>query len=222
MRVSNLQLISNTCHKIRIDFVKRKKATAVNFKRHWKACGDNYNCQKACFLIVLDVNSSPLLKMKTTNIGIVLLTLLVVTKYYISLNTYSNKDGALKSGIVFDYSLVPDYIAALSQSTEPQLLALNEVNSENSGQVTSDRERSENTSQNNTKETEVPLSYPVFENELPETLPMEHSNSLVVFDPSNPVLANMKTTYTDQYDEASPLDNGNTLVDEMQTMMPRR
>lgn len=161
--------------------------------------------------------------MKTTNIGIILLTLLVLTKYAISVNTSTSADGSFKSGLVVDYTSIPDIISDLGNSGEPDLLAFNFSHSMPSDNpaLKTNHLTPEKSSRHQT-ENQTTSSFAVFENTTPETLPMEHVNSLVVYNPSNPVIADMKTIYEDQYDQAAPLDNGNTLNNEMMMMMPRR
>lgn len=162
------------------------------------------------------------MKIETTNIGLVLLTALVATKYFISLDTYTSKDGSFKSGLAIDYNIISDFILEEDKPFTPELLAYNPPVSETKSVSTN--------SKNNVIQGEVDNQESLIQSEFTfdskngsnETIPMEHANSLVVFDPSNPVLIDMKTQYVDQYDNATPLDNGNTLVNEMQMMMPRR
>ncbi|MBK6527410.1 MAG: hypothetical protein IPO32_12780 [Crocinitomicaceae bacterium] len=161
--------------------------------------------------------------MKTTNIGLVLLTVLVVTKYVISLDTYTSQDGSFKSGQLIDYSVMTDFIAAEKKASQPALLAYNPAVSEsNLSNYTVSKEKQESAAISNQETTQIVNFTPVFKKNTDEVLPMEHSNSLVVFDPSNPEITDMKTQYVDQYDNAAPLDNGNTVVNEMLMMMPRR
>lgn len=161
--------------------------------------------------------------MKTTNIGLVLLTVLVVTKYVISLDTYTSQDGSFKSGQLIDYSVMTDFITAEKKASQPALLAYNPAISESNLPHSADsKKKLEPATKSNQETTQIVNFTPVFKKNTDEVLPMEHSNSLVVFDPSNPEITDMKTQYVDQYDNAAPLDNGNTVVNEMLMMMPRR
>jgi len=162
--------------------------------------------------------------MKTTNIGLVLLTVLVVTKYVISLDTYTSQDGSFKSGQVIDYTVMTDFIARENKASQQELLAYNPANTASNVVVSSSdsKKKLEPTKIQNQEALENASGTPNFENKSDEALPMEHSNSLVVFDPISPEITDMKTQYVDQYDNAAPLDNGNTVVNEMLMMMPRR
>jgi hypothetical protein len=162
--------------------------------------------------------------MKTTNIGLVLLTVLVVTKYVISLDTYTSQDGSFKSGQVIDYTVMTDFIARENKASQQELLAYNPANTASNVVVSSSdsKKKLEPTKIQNQEALENASGTPNFENKSDEALPMEHSNSLVVFDPISPEITDIKTQYVDQYDNAAPLDNGNTVVNEMLMMMPRR
>jgi len=52
--------------------------------------------------------------------------------------------------------------------------------------------------------------------------PMNFVSELVQFDSDQPKFSEIKTTFTDDYDEARPLDNSNTLINELLLMMPKR
>ncbi len=161
--------------------------------------------------------------MKTTNIGLVLLTVLVATKYVISLDTYTSQDGSFKSGQPIDYSVMTDFIAEEKKASQPVLLAYNpSISESNLGGTASTKKTVEVTNVKNQEASENVNFTPGFKKNTDEVLPMEHSNSLVVFDPTSPEITDMKTQYVDQYDNAAPLDNGNTVVNEMLMMMPRR
>jgi hypothetical protein len=161
--------------------------------------------------------------MKTTNIGLVLLTVLVVTKYFISLDTYTSQDGSFKSGQPIDYTVMRDFLAGEKKASQPALLAYNPAISEsNLPHFANSKKKLEPATNLNQERSQNVNLTPAFKKNTDEVLPMEHSNSLVVFDPSNPEIADIKTQYVDQYDNAAPLDNGNTVVNEMLMMMPRR
>lgn len=161
--------------------------------------------------------------MKTTNIGLILLTVLVTAKYFISLDTYTSQDGSFKSGQVIDYTLISDIIAAEKKSQQPELLAYSPMISEsNLTKSVASKMKVEPIRSQIQNPTQEAGFTPHFDKNTEDALPMEHSNSLVVFDPNSPAITDMKTQYVDQYDNAAPLDNGNTVVNEMLMMMPRR
>lgn len=162
--------------------------------------------------------------MKTTNIGIGLLTILVLTKYFISVNTHTSKDGSFQSGLIIDFVGLPELISIMvSKHNGSELLTLNNGQIENTAvENNTESGKAMHWSPDVSQESKEKSGQPVDLSHFQETLPMEHSHSLVVYDPANPVLAEMKTEFVDVYDEAAPLDNGNTLNAEMQIMMPRR
>jgi hypothetical protein len=168
------------------------------------------------------LTSSPFFKkMKVSNIGIILLTLMVCTKYFISSNTLTHKDGLLRAGLVVDYTGIEKelFSTPVSSNVSP-LLAYNQVNTVADQQNT--EAVSKTTSRNYTSQAPTVEGYVVNETELPEgPAPVEYANTLVVYNPSNPVIEQMSSQYLEPED-SEPLDQGNTVISEMQLMMPRR
>lgn len=162
--------------------------------------------------------------MKTTNIGLVMLTALVVTKYLVTQGVVTGIAGSFQSEFAINPSTVLDFVAANKQTVQPELLAYSPSISETHLIVRTKSNRSTNRSGNDKvlAANDYSKTTPGFTNDIEQTLPMEHSNSLVVFDPTSPAITDIKTQFVDQYDNAAPLDNGNTVVNEMLMMMPRR
>lgn len=173
----------------------------------------------ACLLITLLLNSFPFLKkMRISNIGIILLTLLVVTKFLITRNTLSHEDGLLSEKISIDESI---FINEIQNS-------LHNKNADHLVAHSSPKLRNVETDEKQLKE-KPKKNYPVLNNQTfiykpssepsDDPAPVEYaSNTMVVYNPSMPAFTKI---YTDP-EESEPLDQGNTLINEMQMMMPRR
>ena len=158
-------------------------------------------------------------KMKTSSIGLILLTLMVTTKYYISLTTMTHKDGSLRNGLVIDYAVIQKVIFPTAYAQEPALLAFNpgtmqtvHSNTEHTSQVQFDQVHS---AQNDAATGDIATQA--------EAGPALTEVAVVpVFnDSSNPLGSRITTQFGDPED-SEPLDQGNTLVNEMQRIMPRR
>lgn len=160
--------------------------------------------------------------MKISSVGIILLTLMVSAKYFISLNSMTHKDGTLGEALAIDYAAIQKELLFNSESaTRSDLLAANyhtlaapQLNgTTDSRSFTTTESRTESVSGDDYVVTEM--------EELEGPAPMEYANTLVVYNPSNPVITQMSTRFDDPED-SEPLDQGNTLINEMQLMMPRR
>lgn len=161
--------------------------------------------------------------MKTTHIGILLLTLLVITKYYISSSELNSSDGHFPNGIALT-NIYLEIEPRSNETSNSHLIAkhtpLVQTNStsENETKIT----RPGHATNGNSEQKALTSSNFLKTEKSEDVLPMEHRHSLVVYDPQNPSIQSMRTEFTDQYDQATPLDYGNTVVNELQMMMPRR
>ncbi|MBI3136512.1 MAG: hypothetical protein HYZ14_17690 [Bacteroidetes bacterium] len=146
---------------------------------------------------------------------------MVLAKYVISLNTMTLEDGSFKDGLAIDYTVVQKELTNYQnqQQAEP-LLAYNPVEPVVAVVQTDIPATNHHHAAN--ESPDIADSFVVTETEnLEGPAPMEYANTLVVYNPSNPVIAQMTTQYLDPED-SEPLDQGNTLINEMQMMMPRR
>jgi len=162
--------------------------------------------------------------MKISSVGIVLLTLMVVTKYYISIDTMPTKDALLSRGFFLDYNDLQEQITGLVNPTQTnELIAFNAQELNQSTLPSVKHHSTTNTVlATDAQETAAYAFTAPEETNVDEPAPMEYGNTLVVFNPSNPAIVGMTTQYEDPYDNSAPLDNGNTVINEMQMMMPRR
>jgi hypothetical protein len=166
--------------------------------------------------------------MRIANLGILLLTVMVVTKYVISLHAFGTKDGSFKSGIVLDYQTIRYEIAELkSRHVNDRLLAFNSLDEFETNLASYQPETHSNAytgSDFNTSpayiETAVVETNITWDFE-DEPLPMDHRNSLVVYDLANPSNSLVSSVYDDVEDDI-PLDNGNTIISGMMQVIPRR
>jgi hypothetical protein len=156
--------------------------------------------------------------MRISNIGIILLTLLVVTKFLITRNTLSHEDGLLSEKISFDESVFVNEIQnSLHNSNADQLVSHSIVklrNTEFAG-----KQLKEKPQRNNSDVNYQEYIFNVTTDNSDDPAPVEYaSNTMVVYNPSMPAFTKI---YTDP-EESEPLDQGNTVILEMQMMMPRR
>ena len=142
---------------------------------------------------------------------------MVSVKYFISQQTLTHKDGSLQEGLVVDYTIVQKELQQLTLSPSIPLLAFNSLNTVADG-VQASTPSPSHTDQAFVAQVVSTDGYVVNEaEELEGPAPVEYANTLVVYNPSSPVPA----SYADQ-DDSSPMDHSNTIVNEMQLMMPRR
>jgi len=159
--------------------------------------------------------------MRTSTIGIILLTVMVATKYFVSLDTMHAEDGSFKNGIVVDYTSAFENLRE-NKSVFPinNLLAFNSsthitTNADKLLLSTQSSDFNKTSSNFNTKKIE--------QNNSEEPLPMEYSNSLVVYDFSNPDNNLVSSNFDDiDIEDDIPLDNGNTIINGLMLIMPRR
>ena len=159
--------------------------------------------------------------MRLSTIGIILLTVMVATKYFISMNTLRAEDGSFKTGVIVDYSIAIDNLNnKKSILTNDNLLAFN---SSTHFKTIDDKSvynhflTTNNFSSNSSTETKSERT------NLEEPLPMEYGNTLVVYDFSNPDNNLVSSNYEDiDIEDDIPLDNGNTIINGLMLIMPRR
>jgi hypothetical protein len=164
--------------------------------------------------------------MRIANLGILLLTAMVMTKYVISLYTFSAKDGSFKSGITLDYETIRYEIAELqSRHVNNRLLAFNSLDHFETSLAAYEPESASKPYEGSDFNTSS--VYPENVESAPgmnvddEPLPMDYHNSLVVYDIANPSKSLISSVYDDVEDDI-PLDNGNTIISGMMEVMPRR
>ncbi|MBK7127756.1 MAG: hypothetical protein IPM74_15060 [Crocinitomicaceae bacterium] len=158
--------------------------------------------------------------MKIQNIGIILLTAMVLTRYLDLVNQLTSRDGSFREGIEFSMIEAYESIQSENESEPATLLLANHAPVEKSD--FSDASIS-HIADNSSESQHVPEGYAMN----PETsssdepAPMEYANTMVVYDPSNPALISMNTRYEDPT-ESVPLDNTNTVISGMMSVLPRR
>jgi len=160
--------------------------------------------------------------MKLSSIGIFLLTAMVAAKYIVSENSLTASDGSFKNGIVINYSDAFESLefntsqssgTLLAQNYEPKLIPANKPDNV--------RPDSDNTSDLSDQQNNQPISFALNEVTIETTISMESSNSMVVYDFSNPTNNLISSTYEDIEDDI-PLDQGNTVINGLMQVMPRR
>jgi len=158
--------------------------------------------------------------MKVSNIGMVLLVSMVGTKYLLSWYGDLSSDLKANSAVHFNYSFLINenplqrsiYLVAAEFSLEDRKNDF--FQKRNSKNVTTNQFRSKN----KTKATDELLAQL---KSTDEPLPMEHRNSLVVFDLNHPENNLITKTFVDNHDEI-PLDHSNTIVNGLMQIMPRK
>ena len=162
--------------------------------------------------------------MRLSTVGIILLTAMVATKYFVSLDALRAEDGSFKSGLEVDYT------AAINKLYEENFSAPsnNLLASNSSSHVELGNDKVVTAlSKNNLSDNGIENNSSTFvrrnnqEKSEDEPLPMEESISLVVYDFSNPENNLISSNYEDIVDDI-PLDNGNTIINGLMLIMPRR
>lgn len=171
----------------------------------------------------------PLLKMRISSIGILLLTAMVTSKYVISLYSLDISDGSFSKGIKLDIS--KSYIALneiKAGHESAKLLAANTINDFNPGPVSSTpytatggHRAGVDYQPAHTSGSFAAESYPEETEYSEDPISMESGHTLVVYDIVNPSNSLIATTQDDIVDDI-PLDNGNTIVSGLMMVMPRR
>lgn len=160
--------------------------------------------------------------MRLSTVGIILLTAMVATKYFVSLEALRAEDGSFKSGIEVDYTAAIDKLYDENNSSPSNnLLAANSsthIQLGNDNVVIESNKNNFSVNENNSTTTVRRNNQGNSED---EPLPMEQSNSLVVYDFSNPDNNIISSNYEDIVDDI-PLDNGNTIINGLMLIMPRR
>lgn len=136
--------------------------------------------------------------MKTTNIGIILLTSVVLIKYSTDQFRSSEKSEASVDFVVYNF----DQSDILLNNQSNDLLAVH--------------------AKTNAERVMQKVQSDYFIIEQVESIPMNYISELVHFDANQPSFSEIKTSYKDEYDLARPLDNSNTVTNELLMMMPRR
>ncbi len=156
--------------------------------------------------------------MRISNIGIILLTLLVVTKYFVTRNTLSHEDGLLSEKISIDESVFFYEIKNSIHNSNADHLVSN--SSPKMRDLETDaKQLKEKPKRINPLINNQPFVFNPTVESSEDPAPVEYaSNTMVVYNPSMPAFSKV---YTDP-EESEPLDQGNTLINEMQIMMPRR
>lgn len=149
------------------------------------------------------------MKTRAANIGLVLLTILVIARFVDLRSRYSFKDGLVGNILSIDYNLISDRVQGNFSHSNFAILSTN----------SSLKKAIDNS---NEQSTNVIFSPKMVVTNSESLISMEQRNSLVVYDPRNPILAEIGQKFHDPYDDAAPLDNGNTIVSELQSFMPRR
>lgn len=154
--------------------------------------------------------------MRLSTIGIILLTAMVATKYFVSLDALRAEDGSFKTGVIVDYTTAIDNLLETNSAlSTDKLLAFN---SSTHVKTVDDKSILVNSSSNNHSS-----SSKLQRTNSEEPLPMEHGNSLVVYDFSNPDNNLVSSNYADiDIEDDIPLDNGNTIINGLMLIMPRR
>lgn len=158
--------------------------------------------------------------MKVSNIGIILLTLLVVIRYTLIPESMNLSDGSFSSGISFNYDAPKQFLASMvSDQNRSELVAIHTPKLEN--EYTLNKRKNNRATGKNEGDITDPIYFAQNNENTSGPAPMEYANTLVVYNPENPAISNFNTKYIDPED-SQPLDHGNTLVNEFQMMMPRR
>jgi len=146
---------------------------------------------------------------------------MVATKYFVSLNSLRAEDGSFKSGIAVDYKAAIDNLLEKNSSfSTDNLIAVNSLTrvattDDKSNKVVQATEIEQNSSNSSTASIQ--------RNNSEEPLPMEYGNSLVVYDFSNPDNNLVSSNFADiDIEDDIPLDNGNTIINGLMLIMPRR
>ena len=149
---------------------------------------------------------------------------MVATKYFVSLEALRAEDGSFKSGVEVDYTEVihklyeENFLSAsnhlLANSSSMQI----ELGNDKIVTASTENNLSDNGIENISSTFNRRSNQ---ENSEDEPLPMEESNSLVVYDFSNPENNIISSNYQDIEDDI-PLDNGNTIINGLMLIMPRR
>jgi len=147
---------------------------------------------------------------------------MVATKYIVSLEALRAEDGSFKSGIEVDYTAaIDEFFEENASLPSNNLLASNSSTHIELGNTQTINQTNTTSIGDNGNENAAVIRRNDQEKSEDEPLPMEESNSLVVYDFSNPDNNIISSNYEDIEDDI-PLDNGNTIINGLMLIMPRR
>ena len=157
--------------------------------------------------------------MKIQNIGIILLTAMVLTRYLSLVNQLTSRDGSFRDGIEFSMIDAFKSHASEKESQTTTLLANHAPIQKSNLSLSQETITVDILPEINSAPEGYVMNY--VSPTVNEPAPMEYANTTVVYDPSNPVLMSMNTRYEDPA-ESVPLDNTNTVISGMMSVLPRR